>query len=339
MSNYYQKMLARTTTTFKRIKFQALTEQFTAQELQQVPRKHFFKVLDKLNPYLPSWFLQYGFTIGGILAIGSFLLAILAAFLQIMIGNTTLTWLLITRGVPLGLVLMLLPGSIDYESYRLQKRADSFLHDNANLDIRYQPDYVGRFDANKANDMMMPTIPEYRWGSMAANFSSNARLLVNHQFEAGTWHYHDSGADSILSYGIYDMHTKLPTVRFRLRHPGSQHFHLIVEDLTDEPLHEVRLKAGFDTKIKTTLQRKSDKKLVVNLFTDDVLATIHDLFAKHTNLLEVECDGSQMVTLWHDEFDSLGDETPHNTEALYQEIFSVTQAIVKQLVENLDNKI
>ena len=142
-----------------------------------------------------------------------------------------------------------------------------------------------------------------------------------------------------VTYSLYDMKTKLPTVRFKLKHALARSKHINVVDNDDNPSKKMSLKAGFDEKIVTSVMSPDDRKAVINLFTDDVLSTIYDMFEQHPNMTEIECDNTQVVIFWEEAFYDIEKHSEIPTGDNYIEMFDVMHEVARQIGENLDNSI
>lgn len=335
----HKNVLAETTDNFKRLCFDRFTQEISKDDVKQVPIQHYMKWTPKMQAKLPMWFQTHGRSMGaGLLPIGGFI-----AFAGLMFFHHSIWFLFGFVLMVLGLVAVVAGGARDYAGYRKQLLAE----DSPKVLYAYGDRHSEIRDDN-ADVFMTPKVPEYRLGDVADKFYVDNRLVVNDKtFEAGSWHYgvetedddgHKTTSWSQTGYGLYDMQTKLPTVRFRLKGAIVQRPHLNVSSAEINVTKKITLKAGFDEHIVTTVKNLDDKALIVDLFTDDVLATIYDLFNQYKNLTEIECDHSQIVCLWKAKFDDLNTAKALNNGQVYTYIFDAMHEVVRQIGENLDNR-
>lgn len=335
----HKAVLTETTDNFKRLRFDRFTQEISKDDVKQVPIQHYMKWAPQMQAKMPMWFQVYGYSIGtDLLLMAVFVAYAGVIFLHHFILFVGVGFVLMV----LGLVGVVFGGARDYAGYRKQLLAE----DSPNVLYAYRD----RHDDNSDNvdAVMTPKVPEYRLGDVADKFYVDNRLVVNDKtFEAGSWHYgvetedddgHKTTSWSQTGYGLYDMQTKLPTVRFRLKGAIVQRPHLNVSSAEINVTKKITLKAGFDEHIVTTVKNLDDKALIVDLFTDDVLATIYDLFNQYKNLTEIECDHSQIVCLWKAKFDDLNTAQAINNGQVYTYIFDATHEVARQIGENLDNR-
>lgn len=335
----HKAVLTETTDNFKRLRFDRFTQEISKDDVKQVPIQHYMKWTPKMQAKMPMWFQAYGRSMGtGLLLMGGFVafagVIFLHHFIWFVVGFVLMF---------LGLVAFVVGGTRDYAGYRKQLLAE----DSPKVLYAYGDRHSEIRDDN-IDVFMTPKVPEYRLGDVADKFYVDNRLVVNDKtFEAGSWHYgvetedddgHKTTSWSQTGYGLYDMQTKLPTVRFRLKGAIVQRPHINVSSSNINVTKKITLKAGFDEHIVTTVRNPDDKALVVALFTDDVLATIYDLFKKYKGLTEIECDYSQIVCLWKSKFDDLNTARAINNGQVYTDIFDATHEVARQIGENLDNR-
>lgn len=306
--------------------------------MKSVEVKHIITIPANVRQYFPKWLEYHGRAIGGGIL---FLLLVLANFFEtfrIEIG----------LGMFLSVLMILFGGSRSFSEVREQW----FANDNKNVDYHYHSDLSFPFSTEPediepdAVYFMTPNVPEYRWGAIADDFYVTDRLVINKQaYETGTWHFegpHSSDESNSFdgqqdtSYSLYDMKTNLPTVRFKLKNNKKRQKCINVLDSDDDPSKRISLKAGFDEKIVTLLMSLDDKAAVTSLFTDDVLATIYDMFEQHPDMTEIECDNTQVVIFWNIYLDGLTDHSAISTGDDYKEMFDVMHEVVQQISKNLD---
>lgn len=221
LRNPCQKALAETTSVFKQLNFEAFSKAFNEADMRSVKESYFITLPDKIQRYFPKWFKYHGLAIGIVMLVIVVVVAIITNVL-----STMEMWF----GIILSVLMILFGGSRDFAEVREQW----FANDNANVDYHYHSDMYDTFTTEPediepdAAYFMTPEVPEYRWGLVADDFYVTDRLVINNQaYEAGTWHYgvvssDGEGSDTTdwkeVSYSLYDVKIKLPTVRFKLKH-------------------------------------------------------------------------------------------------------------------------
>lgn len=319
----------------------ALTHEISDSNKQSVPVTSLVPLPDAWQ--LPTWFRTYGRVIGLVLVGGGLAGLIAVTMLAVDLTNKPYVQAVCLIALLIGIIAVLFGGSRDYVAYRNGQFA-WYNQDVPLIETSYQRKSVS---TDEQAHHLVVTAPEYRARTVADKFYTSEQLTIVNRLETGTWNYGVESTDddgntttdwSAYGYTLYDMQTTLPSVRFDRN--GIHRRHVSVRKVSDEPNQKIALKAGFDTKIGTHVQKPTTQRDVVDLFTDDVLATIYDLFEQHDRLMAIGCDHTQVMLLWQDDFDVKNSARANQSLAtLYDNVYPAMHELTRQLAENLDNQL